>query len=56
MCIRDSAYWVGYLASYYYWRKLQGMIARGEITGETEGRNDGDTESGNNDDAEAEFV
>ena len=50
------AYWVGYLASYYYWRKLQGMIARGEITGETEGRNDGDTESGNNDDAEAEFV
>ena len=34
------AYWVGYLASYYYWRRLQGMIARGEITGETLSDND----------------
>ena len=30
------AYWVGYLSMYYYWRKLQGQIKRGEITGHTE--------------------
>lgn len=30
------SYWVGFLFSYYYWRQLQGQVARGEVTGHTE--------------------
>ena len=30
------SYWAGALVSYGYWRKLQGQVARGEVTGHTE--------------------
>ena len=29
------SYWVAYLVSYYYWRRLQQQVANGEITGHT---------------------
>lgn len=34
------AYWVGFIATYYFWRKLQGMISRGEVTGDTDAHPD----------------
>ena len=30
------SYWVGLIASYYYWKRLKGQVVRGEATGHTE--------------------